>query len=621
VKRALLSLAALLALSVAGAQTEPSYEGWTKYLLSLPDYRLEQMVKGLGAWPYVEVLRKDRWREYQKGPCDPQNDPNACQGRMSWNEAKAHEFYLPMSSLEATQEVARDLRKAWQRFEERYYWRVITELNNPAFWFAYCLAGIKGPDLDPPIPQVKLFVPSGSVDQAYLQAATRSGSLDMGTYASMGTHRLDRYLPIPQIPSDDFCDGLGMQILPLMFIPGFKVMIQGSEVFRTPGYPSRPLWFNDSEAQARVERAMQKALTDYYREYQEEVARILLTPRPSTPESVLSGLGGDIQNLGAPKVYLPVPWQGHLLGGGSVVAPVYTELFPRNPTALWDLVQAMWDTYKARIDQAGTNIEKVYHYVHFYRSARLLLNSKAFYGLPGVDTLKENLKRMVETPLRSLTQGIPVLNACTGSLDQVVACAVDALTKVDLAVKGVGNLQELTGSGNGQEPIKADKESPGLWKWEESKRWLPPASLPVYEAFGYVSMFQATNFIEATTVPDIRGVDLSNLNLSNWIGFAWSQLSRMVVYWHTPITIDIRVEYCPPCVLAYPSLPLEGPAQPLAVAPYVLPFALERTHYRWVSVPEGYEVPGVRGTPYTILTDLGGFAPNFSLLYRPLIRR
>ncbi len=124
-KIALAGLTPLLSLAL-GENTVPGprYEEWTKYLLSQPDYRLEQVLKG--KWPYLEVLRKDRFQEYQKGPCDPKNDPNACKDRMPWNEAQAHEFRLPMSSLEATREVAKDLRKAWQRFEERYYWRVIS---------------------------------------------------------------------------------------------------------------------------------------------------------------------------------------------------------------------------------------------------------------------------------------------------------------------------------------------------------------------------------------------------------------------------------------------------------------------------------------------------------------
>jgi len=621
------------------AQTGPRYEDWTKYLFLAPEYRLEQVLKA--KWPYLEVLRKDRFRDYQKGRCDPGKGRD-CSGRLPWTEARTHEFYLPFSSLEATREVARDLRWAWQRFEERYYWRVITELNNPAFWFAYCLAGVKGPELSPSLPDFRLQVPSQGVDTAFLDAATRNGTLDLGKWASTGLHKLDRYLPVPQVDAQEFCDGLGMQLLPLMYLPGFKVLIQGYEVFRTPGYPSRPLWFNDSEASARVERAMQKALTAYYPDYQKEVARILLTPRPSTPQSVLNLLGGDFRSLGAPKTYLPVPWQGHLLGGGSVVAPVYTELFPTDPTALSNQVQSLWNTYKGLIDRAGSDLERVYLYVHFYRAARSLFDSRA---LPGADQVKRSLVSLVETPLRTLTQGIPILSRCGGSLEALVDCSVSALMRIDelwKLKKSLENalaqnpqdieaqtrlvqvnqqLQNDLGSRTQELPIKVDRESPGLWKFEEAKRWLSPSSLPVYESFGYASFFQAMNFLEVTTVPDIRNVDLSSVNLGNWVDWAWSQLSRLVVYWHVPITVDVRVEYCPPCVTVYPSLPLEGPVQPLGVPPYVLPFALERTHWRWVSVPEGYEVPGVRGAPYTFLSDLSVYALDLRALYRPLIGR
>jgi len=621
------------------AQTGPRYEDWTKYLFLAPEYRLEQVLKA--KWPYLEVLRKDRFRDYQKGRCDPGKGRD-CSGRLPWTEARTHEFYLPFSSLEATREVARDLRWAWQRFEERYYWRVITELNNPAFWFAYCLAGVKGPELSPSLPDFRLQVPSQGVDTAFLDAATRNGTLDLGKWASTGLHKLDRYLPVPQVDAQEFCDGLGMQLLPLMYLPGFKVLIQGYEVFRTPGYPSRPLWFNDSEASARVERAMQKALTAYYPDYQKEVARILLTPRPSTPQSVLNLLGGDFRSLGAPKTYLPVPWQGHLLGGGSVVAPVYTELIPTDPTAFSNHVQSLWNAYKGLINRAGSDLERVYLYVHFYRAARSLFDSRA---LPGADQVKRSLVSLVETPLRALTHSLPVLSRCGGSLDALVDCSVSALMRIDelwKLKKSLENalaqnpqdieaqtrlvqvnqqLQNDLGSRTQELPIKVDRESPGLWKFEEAKRWLSPSSLPVYESFGYASFFQAMNFLEVTTVPDIRNVDLSSVNLGNWVDWAWSQLSRLVVYWHVPITVDVRVEYCPPCVTVYPSLPLEGPVQPLGVPPYVLPFALERTHWRWVSVPEGYEVPGVRGAPYTFLSDLSVYALDLRALYRPLIGR
>jgi len=606
-----------LALALASSPG-PQYPDWTQYLLSAPDYRLDQVLKV--RWPYVEVLRKDRLREYQRGPCDPAKDPGGCRDRMPWPQAQAHEFRLPLSSLEATREVARDLRKAWQRFEERYYWRVITELNNPAFWFAYCAVGLKGPDLMPSAELVDILVPSEALDPALKDKLP--ADTNWGKWASAGKHRLENYYPVPQIPREDFCDDLGMNLLPIMYIPGFKILIQGQEIFRTPGYPSRPLWFNEAEANARVERAMQHVWERYYPQYLEETSRILLTPRPSDPASFLSSLGlTDYRNLGAPKVYLPVPWQGHLLGGGAVVAPVYTELVPRDPRRLENELRQInfWMHYV--VNKAGSELEKLYAYVHFYRALERLFNSKAVFGIPGMDAVKAALRSFLDRAVRITLGAIPATRACTGDLDAVMSCATRALMGVDALIKAGKDVAYLTGGKPMGEPIKGERESPGLWKFEEAKRWLPPSSLPVYEAFGYTTFFQAMNLLEVTNIPDMRNLDLSKVDLGNWAGFAWSQLSRLIVYWHVPITVDIRVEYCPPCVLAYPSLPLEGPAQPLGVPPYTLPFAAERTHWRWVSVPEGYEIPGVRGTPYRVLGDLGGIGPDLSLLYRPLIGR
>ncbi len=158
--------------------------------------------------------------------------------------------------------MARDLRKAWQRFEERYYWRVITELNNPAFWFAYCAVGLKGPDLMPSAEIADILVPSEALDPALKGKLPADTS--WGKWASAGKHRLENYYPVPQIPREDFCDDLGMNLLPIMYIPGFKVLVQGQEIFRTPGYPSKPLWFNEAEANARVERAMRHVWERYY---------------------------------------------------------------------------------------------------------------------------------------------------------------------------------------------------------------------------------------------------------------------------------------------------------------------------------------------------------------------
>ncbi len=148
------------------------------------------------------------------------------------------------------------------------------------------------------------------------------------------------------------------------------------------------------------------------------------------------------------------------------------------------------------------------------------------------------------------------------------------------------------------EPIKGEQESPGLWKFEEAKRWLPPSSLPVYEAFGYTTFFQAMNLLEVTNIPDMRNLDLSKVNLGNWASFAWSQLSRLIVYWHVPITVDIRVEYCPLASWPTPPCPWRAPPNPWGCLPTPCPLPPREPIGAGYPCPRGTRSPG-SGAPRT----------------------
>jgi hypothetical protein len=146
--------------------------------------------------------------------------------------------------------------------------------------------------------------------------------------------------------------------------------------------------------------------------------------------------------------------------------------------------------------------------------------------------------------------------------------------------------------------------APGFWKLEQLKRYFPPSHPLIQEAFGYASFFQVYNQLAFSTVPDPT---------ASWAPgeYALAQVQRMLGYWFVPFKLKVVTHE--PWVLPTPDLPRLRP-----VAPYLLPYTVERTHYSWISVPEGYEIPRVRGLPGASVTGFTGW--DFDNLYRPLLR-
>jgi len=527
-----------LLLGVALAQ-DPRYPETTRYLVSAPDYRLERLT--LLKWPFVEVLRADRWKEHQQARRE---------GR-----AVGHEWRLPMSDLMTTQEVARDLRKAWQRFEERYYWRVITRLNNPALYAIYCWAGLKGPDLNPPLPEVRVDVPSGIVPQGF------DPGLGWPSPAAQGQHMLDAYWPVPQVDPREFCDGLSLEILPLMYIPGFCLDIDAIGFsWCTPGYEEgQPLWFNDGAAQARVSDGIAHAVATYYPDYQLDVLGAL---RPRVPT--------DLSDPTRLRVFAPMPWQAHVLEGGAVVTPVMRTLDGLTPQHVVREVQEILQLLRHGLPRLP-EAERLAGTAYYYQGVRGLAR------LPFLQPVSDQLSGLI-----------------AGMDERAMQQALQALALTD----------ELR-----RDLFINSKNAPGAWRLEELKRWFPPSNPYIYERFGYLSFFQVWNRAEVTTVPDFRAD-------RNPLGVAASLGMRALFYWWVPVRIKVSLIPSPPFISLTGSLDFP---RPIPVAPYVLPFAGERTYWGWVSVPEGYEIPRVRGQPGLGVSGVGipGFSGNvYDLLLR-----
>ena len=305
---ALPSFAASIAQPSTTTGNKPDYSG-RKAIFSLPDNRLELLPQARP--PYIEVMQLDQFKTYQANRDQCRKEEDLKKGYSDASKCPKYEWSVPYSLEEASQDAAKDLRAAWQRFEDRYYWRVTASLNNPAGYAAYCWINWGG-GVNPNRPQTRVTV--GATD---LEPSLRN---TIPLSEPDPQLNLDSYFPLPQVDNKDFCDGLTLQVLPIMYIPAFCVQFEGVDILCTPDNP-KPLWFNLDEALTRVKDAIFKAHTDYLADYQLDVMKAL-TPASSS------------QTTGQ-RLLFALPWRSNLPDDGAFIAPIINADI--SPTQFIDL--------------------------------------------------------------------------------------------------------------------------------------------------------------------------------------------------------------------------------------------------------------------------------------------
>ncbi|NJK43616.1 MAG: hypothetical protein HC933_04490 [Pleurocapsa sp. SU_196_0] len=199
----------------------PDY-AFTKNVHSLPDYRLEKLTEA--KLPFLETVNLERLKTYEANRDACRKAELAGKPYPNASDCPQHEHALPISMLEDSQESARALRKAWQRFEDRYYWRAMTELNNPAYYIAFCYISWGGGP-NPARPDVRVSVPRANLPQQF-DAKVAYPEPDPQFY-------LDDYIPLPKVPKEDYCDELNLEFLPFMYVPGFCISLFGEKIICT----------------------------------------------------------------------------------------------------------------------------------------------------------------------------------------------------------------------------------------------------------------------------------------------------------------------------------------------------------------------------------------------------
>lgn len=491
--------AILLVLSLALAQKyEPSP------ITGLPWYKPEEILKG--KIPYVNVIHQRRLKQHKEAQA---------QGK---GETYTYEWRLPLSTLEGTRAVAKDVLKAWQRLEERSYARAMAELTSSLATplgceLAKALWPAIGFPLDPPKPEVKIGTVPEFFPEDLRQALSPKG------VASAGALRLDRYsywhaggFFAMRVPPQDYCNDLPLRIW-FPYIPGTCWKFPGDIKICTPGYPD-PLYLDMGELEARIRTAMEHAVTRYIPEYEKDILEAL---RPR----------GDVGNIAQildakapkdPEVFLPTAWSGALVGSGAVTTPVIRLI----PDA--ELLGQLKDVLDTILNPPYSGELKAASPVYYYPALKgLIARFKVNLSLPDLAEDVMNLGL-------SLLQG-----------------------------------------GRYRDPLVR-----GIYPLEELKRFFPVSRPEVHESLGYTSYFQVFGRIETVVLPNPPGGE---------------SFIRSFHIWNVPIVC----EFMGPC---YPDLPN---IRPIPIAPYTYVYAGPRYYWDWISVPEGYPIPRVKGLPLTLL--------------------
>jgi hypothetical protein len=304
---------------------KPDYGGLQRYLFHFPDFRAGALPKG--RVPYLSVTdtsllqaHRENLAACQKARAEQKaTDPSTCP-KIEWS--------VPYSTEAASVSAATAMRAAWQRYEDRYYWNAMIELNNPVLYLTQCVVDLSS-KLQTNKANLRVTVEKGDLPGSKLL----EGRVPLSSYDN--ALRLDSYLPWPQTKMADRCGGVNLNLIPdvpFLYLPGtcFSVFgvptfcLQGDRRYATNPAAPAPLYFNMNQAQQRVQRAVKRAHSSSFLDYQKDIV-------------------GALFNKQNPS-FFGLPWKTLSPEGGAVVAPVMN--YNVNPKPFTDLAQLVQNAFK-----------------------------------------------------------------------------------------------------------------------------------------------------------------------------------------------------------------------------------------------------------------------------------
>jgi len=463
-------------------------------------------------------------------------------------QGKTYEWQLPASTLEGTREVARDLLLAWQRLEERTYQHVLHKLN---YMFGVsellCLAkkAVWGAFQNQMKLNPRLPEVSTSAIPSYFPEGYRPGLPERQAAASTA-FRMDwysyYYAQSFRVHPDDFCDRLGDGILPIALFIPGFKVVLGDAELFKSPGYPWPFIWDRDEFEHRARVAIEDAASNYLTDYIKDAAQVVSTPRPNPSNFNLGSLNGFFEGLAR----------------GDVAAGADPKIY----------IPTFWTAH-----EVGAGV----------------VTTPVISPIPKADLLT-NLQKTVDA-VNQANLGEDKLNAAKWPY---YLNAFNGLTKrlglqMSLPSVGTGALEALKSLAGLQYRSNIVR---GIWPLEEIKRWFPPTLPQIHEALGYSTYFQVFAKPELTILPDPGAEPKGD--------YAMNVFLHSIHLWNIAFIIDLSCGI-PPCI--YPD-PLS--IFPIPIAPYVIPYAGPRYYWDWVSIPDGYPIPRVKGEPKTPPLPLPG---------------
>ncbi|OLV16144.1 hypothetical protein BOO71_0012847 [Deinococcus marmoris] len=365
-----------MGLLLAGCATAATTEKAPKY-----DRRNIYDTSSMRPIPHASFINVEKFKQYKTCAAKARNDKDKA-------GCGKYQYRVPYSLSDETLRVGQDMRQAWQRFEDRYYWRAMLNLNSPLMNLSHCTIDF-GQNQAAAQPELVINTENSMYPKELTGKIPQQDIKD-----KLG---MDTYSILPNVPNTDYCAGSTLD-LTLMYLPGTCFYLGTTKLFCVEGdqetlnpLAPRPIAFRYDEAVNRVGAATLTAEKLYQADYQKDILKAIKPTAKFLPllwDTLLTGalvaptqtlkpdLGGLAQKgkdagtrLGGVFAATAPVYYAQGLTGNAITLPLRVHTLPTltdvlatpNPPGVWKL-----EEFKRTFPQQPSPVYERFGYTNLF---------------------------------------------------------------------------------------------------------------------------------------------------------------------------------------------------------------------------------------------------------------